>query len=235
MLTELKQKVWEANLALVKYDLVTLTWGNVSGIDRKQNLMVIKPSGIAYENMTAEDMVTVDLNGRIVDGKWQPSSDTPTHLALYRKFSQIGGIAHTHSEYATAFAQACCEIPCLGTTHADHFHGSIPVTRFLSENEVAEGYELNTGKVIIERFTKLKPLEMPAVLVAGHAPFTWGKTPLEAVKNSFILEKVAQMALHTVLLNANVKELPGYVLQKHYARKHGPDAYYGQKNDEENQ
>jgi L-ribulose-5-phosphate 4-epimerase len=233
MLENLKAIVLEANLALVKYGLVTLTWGNVSGIDRAEKIVVIKPSGIDYTKLSVDDLVTVDLEGNIINGKWQPSTDTPTHLALYRHFPEIGGIAHTHSEAATAFAQACREIPCLGTTHADHFSGSVPVTRFLSEKEVENDYELNTGAVIIERFKQLNPVEMPAVLVAGHAPFTWGKDPAEAVKNSLVLERVAAMAFRTILLNQRVPELPDHILKKHYDRKHGSGAYYGQKKNKE--
>lgn len=225
----LKTEVLQANQALVKYGLVTMTWGNVSGIDREDNLVVIKPSGIDYEKLTIDDLVTIDLDGKVLTGKLQPSMDTPTHLALYRKFTGIGGIAHTHSEFATVFAQADREIPCFGTTHADHFNGPIPVTRFLAEDEVNQDYELHTGQVIIERFQKLNPLEMPAVLVAGHAPFTWGKNPLDAVINSHILERVARMALNTMLINPEIQDLPEYILRKHYSRKHGPDAYYGQK------
>ncbi|MFH1213887.1 MAG: L-ribulose-5-phosphate 4-epimerase [Candidatus Neomarinimicrobiota bacterium] len=229
MLEELKTEVLKANLALVKYGLVTLTWGNVSGIDRAKNLVIIKPSGVDYEKLTIDDLVTVDMNGNVVAGKLRPSSDTPTHLALYREFTEIGGIAHTHSEYATAFAQACREITCYGTTHADHFNGPIPVTRFLFEYEIDQNYELFTGKVITERFADLNPQEMPAVLVAGHAPFTWGKNPVDAVNNSLVLEQIAKMAFRTILLNEGIEELPEYILKKHYLRKHGPDAYYGQK------
>ena len=230
MLEELKTAVLQANLDLDKYGLVTLTWGNVSGISRKDGLVVIKPSGIDYDKMTAADMVVVDLDGNTIEGKWRPSSDTPTHLTLYRAFGNIGGIAHTHSEYASSFAQACREIPCLGTTHADHFNGTVPVTRFLTKEEIEENYELSTGNVIIERFQDLNPVDMPGVLVAGHAPFTWGKNPAEAVKNSLILERIAKMALNSLLLDLDIRDLPDYILKKHYTRKHGPDAYYGQQN-----
>ncbi len=229
MLKTLKQKVLQANLALVKYQLVTLTWGNVSGIDRKKKLVVIKPSGVDYNSMTVDDMVVVDLNGKVVEGKKRPSSDTPTHVELYKAFPSIGGITHSHSQYATIFAQACKEIPCFGTTHADHFNGSVPVTKFLSEDEVNSNYELNTGKVIIKRFKGLDPISVPGVLVAGHAPFTWGKDPMDSVKNNLVLERIANMAIHSLLLNPNLKSLPDYILNKHYSRKHGPDAYYGQK------
>jgi len=233
MLKELKEKVLEANLKLVEWNLVTLTWGNVSGISREDGLIVIKPSGVDYSKLRAKDLVVIDLAGRIVEGKLRPSSDLPTHLELYKAFPSIGGVAHTHSTYATIFAQACKQIPCLGTTHADTFYGDIPVTRLLNKDEVSKNYELNTGKVIVERFKKLDPLSMPAVLVAGHAPFTWGKDALEAVENSLILENVAKMALFTFNLNAKVKPLANYILDKHFKRKHGPNAYYGQKNRKE--
>lgn len=229
MLEKLKEEVLQANLDLVKYGLVVLTWGNVSGIDREKNLVVIKPSGVDYNKLSIEDMVLVDLNGNVVEGDKRPSSDTPTHLELYKSFSEIKGITHTHSKYATIFAQACKEIPCLGTTHADHFYGSIPITRFLTESEVNEAYELNTGKVIVERFKDLDPLTLSAVLVSGHAPFTWGKNSYESVKNSLILERVAEMALGTLQLNPIINELPIHISEKHYQRKHGKDAYYGQK------
>lgn len=230
MLEDLKEKVQKANLLLVEYGLVTLTWGNVSGIDRDKGLVVIKPSGVDYGKMKPEDMVVVDLDGKVVEGKLNPSSDTPTHIELYKAFAGIGGITHTHSEYATTFAQALKEIPCFGTTHADHFDGVVPVTRFLTEEEVNEAYELNTGKVIIERFRNLDPISMPAVLVAGHAPFCWGKDPKDSVKNSLVLERVAKMALNSLALNPNLEGLPDYVLKKHYLRKHGKNAYYGQNN-----
>ena len=229
MLEDLKEKVLEANLALVKYELVTLTWGNVSGIDRNENLMVIKPSGVDYDTMTLDDLVVVNLEGKVVEGIRRPSSDTPTHVELYKSFTSIGGITHSHSQYATIFAQACKEIPCLGTTHADHFHGTVPVTKFLTEDEVNSNYELNTGKVILDRFNTLDPDAMPGVLVAGHAPFTWGKTPMDSVKNNLILERIAKMAILSLQLNPNLKNLPEYISNKHYQRKHGPNAYYGQK------
>jgi L-ribulose-5-phosphate 4-epimerase len=229
MLEDLKEKVWQSNLDLAKHGLVTLTFGNVSAIDRKKGLMAIKPSGISYEALKPEHIVVVDLEGKVVDGKLKPSSDTPTHLKLYKAFTEIGGVSHAHSEYATVFAQAAREIPCLGTTHADYFHGPIPVTRYLSRDEVREDYEANTGKVIIEKFAALNPLEIPAVLVAGHGPFCWGRSASEAVENSLILEKVAKMALGTLLANPKKGSLPDYILRKHFQRKHGPDAYYGQK------
>lgn len=227
-LKELKQQVFEANLKLVEYGLVTLTWGNVSAIDRRNGIVAIKPSGVDYDKMKWEDIVIVDLDGILVDSKLNPSSDTPTHIELYKAFPEIGGIAHTHSLKATTFAQAKMEIPCFGTTHADHFYGNIPLTRILTEAEVNENYEKYTGKVIIERFEKIDPISTPGVLVASHAPFTWGKTAAEAVKHSFILEKIAEMAYGTFALNPESKPIENYILDKHYNRKHGPDAYYGQ-------
>jgi L-ribulose-5-phosphate 4-epimerase len=229
MLEDLKQQVFKANLDLVKHNLVVLTWGNVSGIDRESGLIVIKPSGVDYDKMNIDDMVVVDLKGKIVDGDKRPSSDTPTHIELYKAFPKLGGITHTHSNFATMFAQACKEIPCLGTTHADHFYGSIPVTRFLTEEEVEKGYEKNTGTVIIDRFKNLDIESMPAVLVAGHAPFSFGKDAADSVKNSLILERVAEMAIGTFQLNQQILDLPKYISEKHYQRKHGPNAYYGQK------
>jgi L-ribulose-5-phosphate 4-epimerase len=228
MLEELKQEVLQANINLVKYGLVVLTWGNVSGINREKGLIVIKPSGIEYDELKVEDMVVVDLNGKVVEGKYKPSSDTPSHIEIYKSFKTIGGISHTHSEYATIFAQACKEIPCLGTTHADNFYGAVPLSRFLTENEVRGNYELNTGKIIVERFKNLDAEAIPGVLVAGHAPFTWGKTPNDAVNNSFVLERAAKMALFSYELNPSLKKLPDYILKKHHDRKHGKDAYYGQ-------
>ena len=229
MLDKLKKEVIQANKDLVRYGLVTLTWGNVSGIDRSKGLIVIKPSGVDYNKLTIKNLVVVDLNGKIVEGKKRPSSDTPTHIELYKAFPEIGGITHTHSKYATVFSQACKEIPCLGTTHADHFYGTIPLTRFLSKEEVEKEYEKNTGKIIAERFKELDPLTMPGVLVAGHAPFSFGKNAEESVRNGLILERVAEMALYTVRFNRDIKELPEYISEKHYKRKHGPHAYYGQK------
>ena len=229
MLNELKETVFLANLDLVRHGLVILTFGNVSGIDRDKGILAIKPSGVSYEKMRPADMVLVDLGGKVVEGRWTPSSDTPAHIALYKAFPDIGGIAHTHSEYATAFAQAAKEIPCLGTTHADHFDGPVPVTRFLNPAEVKTGYEARTGAIIVERFARLRSLEMPAVLVAGHGPFCWGRTPAEAVRNNVVLEKTAKMAIMTRLANPQGKVLPAYILRKHFSRKHGPHAYYGQK------
>ncbi len=229
MLKYLKQQVLEANLDLVALNLVTLTWGNVSGISREEGLVVIKPSGVEYKKMKVKDLVVIDLSGKVVEGNLQPSSDAPTHLELYKAFVDIGGIAHSHSEYATVFAQACKEIVCLGTTHADAFDGNVPLTRFLKKTEVEKNYEINTGKVIIERFKKINPIAVPGVLVAGHAPFTWGKDANDAVKNSLIMERIAKMALNSFELNPKLKQLPDYILKKHNRRKHGPDAYYGQK------
>lgn len=228
MLEKLKEEVLQANQELVKYGLVVLTWGNVSGIDREKNLVVIKPSGVDYGKLTLNDMVVVDMNGNVVESDKRPSSDTPTHLELYKAFPKIGGVTHTHSKYATMFAQANSEIPCLGTTHADHFYGSIPITRFLHKKEVEEGYELNTGKIIVECFKKLDPITTPGVLVAGHAPFAFGKSASESVRNAFILERVAEMALGTFQIDQEAQSLPNYILDKHYQRKHGPNSYYGQ-------
>jgi len=229
VLKYLKQQVLEANLDLVAFNLVTLTWGNVSGISREEGLVVIKPSGVEYKKMKVKDLVVIDLSGKVVEGNLQPSSDAPTHLELYKAFVDIGGIAHSHSEYATVFAQACKEIVCLGTTHADAFDGNVPLTRFLKKTEVEKNYEINTGKVIVERFKKLNPIAVPGVLVAGHAPFTWGKDADDAVKNSLIMERIAKMALNSFELNPKLRQLPNYILKKHNRRKHGPYAYYGQK------
>ncbi len=229
MIEQLKNEVYKANVELARHGLVTLTWGNASGIDRSGGLVAIKPSGVDYQSMAAADMVVVDLEGNIVEGKLRPSSDTRTHLELYRAFPSIGGVVHTHSLYASVFAQACREIPCLGTTHADHFNGPVPVTRFLTAEEVEAGYESGTGKIIVERFSDLNADKTPGVLVAGHAPFTWGKDPADAVENSLILERIAQMALGTIQLNPQIAPLPMYIQQKHYQRKHGPEAYYGQE------
>jgi L-ribulose-5-phosphate 4-epimerase len=230
MFKTLKEQVCRANLRLVAEGLVTLTWGNVSGISADRQHVAIKPSGVDYESMAPEDMVVLDWDGNVVEGRWRPSSDTPTHLALYRHFPEIGGIAHTHSRHATPFAQARRQIPCLGTTHADHFHGPVPVTRPLTEREVDTGYETHTGTVIVERLRDADrdPLEVPAVLVAGHGPFTWGSSADEAVRNAVALEAVAQMAIVTLGLKPDAPHLESYVVRKHHRRKHGPDAYYGQ-------
>lgn len=234
MLEQLKRKVCQANIKLVESQLVTLTWGNVSSFDRQKKLIVIKPSGLPYEDMKPKCMVVVDLNGAVVEGNFRPSSDTPTHIELYRAFDGIGSVAHTHSDYASMFAQAFKEIPCLGTTHADYFNGSVPVTRGLEQEEVERDYETNTGRVIVERFRDLDHLSLPAVLVAGHGPFAWGRDPEEAVEISIALEKIAKMAWGTLVLRTEKKSIPDYVLKKHYSRKHGSDAYYGQKEGEKN-
>lgn len=229
MLKKLKREVLEANKKLVEWNLVSLTWGNVSGIDRDKGLVVIKPSGVAYSEMKPDDMVVVDLNGTVIEGDLKPSSDTPTHLELYRTFPSIGGVAHSHSTYATAFAQARVEIPCFGTTHADVFNGSVPLTRILSKKEVEKDYELNTGKVIVERLKNLDPEMFHGVLVAGHAPFTWGSSALESVEHMLALERIAEMAYLSLQLTPKLTQLPKYILQKHFQRKHGATAYYGQK------
>lgn len=229
MLDKLKADVCQANLDLVSHGLVTLTWGNASGIDRGRSLVVIKPSGIAYDRLKPQQMVVVDLDGEAVEGDLQPSSDTPTHVLLYRHFDGIGGITHTHSPQASAFAQARMEIPCLGTTHADHFFGPIPVTRPLTREEVETDYETSTGGVIVERFAGITATEMQAVLVAGHGPFTWGTSVAAAVVNAVALEAVAEMAAGTMAIRNDAPPLESYLLEKHYQRKHGPGAYYGQR------
>jgi L-ribulose-5-phosphate 4-epimerase len=228
MLEKLKEEVFQANLDLVKHGLVIFTWGNVSGIDREKGLMVIKPSGVSYDNMKADDMVVVDLNGKVIEGKYKPSSDTPTHIVLYKKFDKIGGVVHTHSEWATSWAQAGIPIPALGTTHADYFFGPVPCTRKLSKKEVEVNYEEETGNVIVETFKGIDPLAVPGVIINGHGPFTWGTDAGNAVHNAVVLEEVAKMAHHTLSLN-QVKGIDQYLLDKHYYRKHGPGAYYGQK------
>lgn len=229
MLENLKKVVCNANLSLVSEGLVIHTFGNVSGVDRKSGMMVIKPSGLSYEEMTADQMVVVSLaNGKVVEGKMRPSSDTPTHLELYRAMPMIGGVVHTHSAFATAWAQARRELPAYGTTHADYFHGPVPCTRPLNDAEIQDQYETNTGKVIIERMGDIDPLYMPAVLVAGHGPFTWGTNPADAVHNASILEFLAGMAAQTERLNPGVVKLEQPLLDKHFFRKHGPGKYYGQ-------
>jgi L-ribulose-5-phosphate 4-epimerase len=228
MLEKLKKDVFDANLELVNRGLVVYTWGNVSGIDREQGLVVIKPSGVPYEKMTADDMVVLDLDGKVLTSKLKPSSDTPTHLYLYKHFPEIGGVVHTHSEWATSWAQSGMSIPAFGTTHADYFYGTIPCSRKLTEKEVNGNYEEETGKVIVETFKGLDPNAVPAVLVSGHGPFTWGTSADNAVHNAVVLEEVAKMAHHTLSLK-NVKGLDQFLLNKHYYRKHGPGAYYGQK------
>ncbi len=229
VLETLKEQVCEANLALVREGLVLMTWGNASAIDRERGLVVIKPSGVPYEEMCADHMAVVDLNGAAVEGGLKPSVDTPAHLALYKAFPQIGGVAHTHSHYATCWAQACRPIPCLGTTHADHFRGDVPVTEPLTEEEVATDYERHIGEVIVRRFTDLDPVQCPAVLAAKHASFTWGKSVGEAVGNALALEEVARMAYHTLALSPNQPPIDQYLLERHFLRKHGAGAYYGQK------
>lgn len=229
MLNELKQKVLEANLDLIKYNLVIFTWGNVSGIDRKEGLVVIKPGGVSYDRMKATDMVVIDMEGNVVEGHLNPSSDTPTHLVLYKAFPHIGGVVHTHSPWATSWAQAGKAIPALGTTHADYFMGPVPCTRKLTEEEISRAYEFETGQVIVETFSMFDPKTAPGVLVNNHAPFSWGKTPCEAVHNAKVLEEVAKMAFHTLLINPEA-DIDQFLLDKHYFRKHGKDAYYGQKN-----
>lgn len=240
---KLKKKVWQANKELKETGLVILAWGNASGVDREAGVMAIKPSGVDYEKLSSEDIVVLSLDtGEIVEGSLRPSSDTPTHLLLYQKFGSIGGVVHTHSTYATSWAQACREIPCLGTTHADHFYGPVPVTRQLTPEEIKSEYEHNTGKVIVERFSEgeLSPEQLSAVLVPCHGVFTWGDDPMEALETAIVLEEVAKMALYTNLINRSgatrlksgampAKPLPQVLLAKHFLRKHGPGAYYGQQ------
>lgn len=228
MLEVLKQQVLEANLLLPRYGLVTFTWGNVSGIDRDSNLVVIKPSGVDYDGMTADDMVVVNLDGEIMEGKLKPSSDTATHLELYRAFKNIGGVVHTHSRWATSFAQAGKSIEATGTTHADYFYGSIPCTRRLTPAEIASDYEKNTGRVIVETFKGLDPDSIPAVLFHSHGPFCWGKTPGKAVETAVVLEEVACMHYHALMLNPQLGSMQSELLDKHFLRKHGKNAYYGQ-------
>ena len=228
MLDELKKQVLEANLLLPKHGLVTFTWGNVSGIDRERGLVVIKPSGVPYDGMTVEDMVVVDLDGKVVEGKWKPSSDTPTHLALYKAFPACGGIVHTHSRWATTFAQAKYSIPALGTTHADYFYGEIPCTRPMTDEEIQGDYELETGNVIIETFRDRDPAAVPAVLVCSHGPFAWGTDAMNAVHNAVVLEECAFMAWHAMTLSPGIAPMQQTLLDKHYLRKHGTNAYYGQ-------
>lgn len=229
MLQQLREQVLEANLELVRRGVVIFTFGNASGIDRGEGLVAIKPSGVPYDAMRADDIVVVELpTGRVVEGSLRPSSDLPTHLVLYRAFEQIGGVVHTHSRAATSWAQARREIPCFGTTHADYFYGTIPVTHPLSEDEIRTEYEANTGHAIVRRFAGMDPCSMPAVLVAGHAPFTWGSDVADAAHNAVLLEEVARMALETVTLNPQAEPIAQALLDKHFLRKHGPAAYYGQ-------
>ena len=231
MLEKLKEEVCRANLQLPKYELVTFTWGNVSGIDREKGLFVIKPSGVSYEELKPEHMVVMDLEGNKVEGDLNPSTDTATHLELYRRFPEIGGVTHTHSVHAVSFAQAGMAIPALGTTHADYFYGDVPCTRELTAEEVAQAYEVNTGKVIVEKLSQSSAgvMAVPAILVKNHGPFTWGRDAAESVYHAVVLETVAQMAANTLALNRGAS-LAQYVLDKHYFRKHGENAYYGQKN-----
>lgn len=230
MLEQLKKEVFEANLLLPEYGLVVFTWGNVSGIDREKGLVIIKPSGVEYDTIKVDDMVVTDMEGNVVEGHYKPSSDLMTHLELYRNFPNIGGIVHTHSINAVAWAQAGRDIPALGTTHGDYFYGNIPCTRYMTPEEIGREYELNTGKVIVEELQKRKidPDQMPAVLVRSHGPFTWGKDPSDAVHNSLILETLAEMALKSIIIDPDVPEMQQELLDRHYLRKHGPGAYYGQ-------
>ena len=228
MLEQLKETVWKANLLLPKYNLVTFTWGNVSGIDRERGLVVIKPSGVDYDAMTAQDMVVVDLDGQVVEGKWRPSSDTPTHVEMYKAFPDCGGIVHTHSRWATTFAQAGRDIPALGTTQGDYFYGAVPCTRPMTPEEIGGAYEKETGRVIIETFKDRDPAAVPAVLVFSHGPFAWGRDPMEAVHNAVVLEEVAFMDWHAMVLSPQRGPMQQTLLDKHYLRKHGKNAYYGQ-------
>ncbi|KPK76667.1 MAG: ribulose phosphate epimerase [Phycisphaerae bacterium SM23_30] len=229
MFEDLKNAVCQANMELHRQKLTICSWGNVSGIDREAQVIVIKPSGIAYEELTPAKMVACDMNCKVVEGKLKPSSDTPIHLELYRSFASIGGVCHTHSPQATTWAQACREIPCLGTTHADYFYGAVPVTEPLSSEEIEGDFEINTGKSIVRRFCTLDPQQMPAVLVANHGPFTWGPTAAEAVEAAVVLEQVALIATGTLAINPQQKVISQVLLDKHYLRKHGKNAYYGQK------
>ena len=230
MLEELKKKVFEANMELPRRGLVTYTWGNVSGIDREKGLFVIKPSGVEYDELRPEDLVVMDLKGNKVEGELNPSSDTKTHLVLYNAFPQLGGIVHTHSPYAVGWAQAGEDIPCFGTTHADYFYGPVPCARHLTQEELDEDYELNTGKIIVETFQKrgIDPVAVPAVICFSHGPFTWGKDAAQAVYHAVVLEEVAKMALYTRQVRRDTPPAPQHIQDKHYMRKHGPNAYYGQ-------
>ncbi|NLX78250.1 MAG: L-ribulose-5-phosphate 4-epimerase [Clostridiaceae bacterium] len=228
MLEELKEQVLRANLALPEHGLVTFTWGNVSGIDREKGLVVIKPSGVPYPSLRKEHLVVVDLDGNRVEGDLKPSSDTPTHLVLYRAFADIGGIVHTHSPWATSFAQAGRNIPALGTTHADYFYGEIPCTRKMTPEEINGNYEEETGNVIVETFLGTDPMHIPGVLVNTHGPFSWGKDPMDAVHNAVVLEEVAKMAFNTIMLNPGIGPMDRELLDRHFLRKHGANAYYGQ-------
>lgn len=229
MLEELKKQVYYANMLLPKHHLVTFTWGNVSGIDRENNLFVIKPSGVEYDKLSPDDMVVVDMEGKVVEGTYRPSSDTPTHLELYKAFPEIGGVVHTHSVWATSWAQTGKDIPCYGTTHADYFYGDIPCVRNLTKEEIQENYEKNTGLSIVEAFREKDYLAMPGVLCKNHGPFTWGKDAREAVHNAVVLEEVAKMAAYSQWIFPDIQEAPQEMQNKHYFRKHGANAYYGQK------
>ena len=229
MLEQLKQTVCEANLLLPKYDLVTFTWGNVSGIDRELGLIAIKPSGVPYDGMAPEDMVIVDLSGNVVEGKWKPSSDTDTHIELYKAFPTIGGVVHTHSRWATTFAEAGQPIPAMGTTQADYFYGDIPCTRPMTEEEINGDYEKETGKVIVETFKNIQADDVPGVLVYSHGPFSWGTDPKNAVHNAVVMEEVAVMDWHALMINPEHRDMQKALLDRHYLRKHGANAYYGQK------
>ena len=230
MLEELKRRVYKANMMLPQYHLVTFTWGNASEIDSATGLVAIKPSGVPYDELSPEKMVLIDLQGNVVEGEYKPSSDMPTHIVLYKAFPEIGGIVHTHSPYSTSWAQAGRSIPCYGTTHADYIYGEVPCVRNLTKNEIDEDYETNTGNVIVEEFRRFQKdvLSVPAVLCKNHGPFTWGKSSAEAVHNSVVLEECAKMAYRTELINPGVKEAPQELIEKHYMRKHGANAYYGQ-------
>lgn len=232
MLEKLKKEVYKANMELQEKGMVIYTWGNVSGIDREKGLVVIKPSGVSYEEMKESDMVVVDMDGNVVEGTYKPSSDTATHLVLYKKYKEIGGVVHTHSTWAVTFAQAGLAIPAFGTTHADYFFGDIPCTRDLSKEEIEESYEENTGNIIVETIGDKNPMEIPGIIVKNHGPFAWGKTPAGAVYNGVVLDKVAEMAYKTMTLNPHVEKVAQHLLDKHYYRKHGANAYYGQGNEE---
>ena len=229
MLEELKQTVCEANLLLPKYDLVTFTWGNVSGIDRELGLIAIKPSGVPYDGMAPEDMVILDFSGNVIEGKWKPSSDTATHIELYKAFPNIGGVVHTHSRWATTFAEAGQPIPAMGTTQADYFYGDIPCTRPMTEEEINGDYEKETGKVIVETFKNIQADDVPGVLVYSHGPFSWGTDPKNAVHNAVVMEEVAFMDWHALMINPEHRDMQKALLDRHYLRKHGANAYYGQK------
>ncbi len=232
MLEELKKEVYKANMELQEKGMVIYTWGNVSGIDREKDLVVIKPSGVSYEDMKESDMVVVDMDGNVIEGDYKPSSDTATHLVLYKNYKDIGGVVHTHSTWAVTFAQAGIAIPAFGTTHADYFFGDIPCTRDLTKKEIEDAYELNTGNVIVETIGQKNPMEVPGIVVKNHGPFAWGKTPSGAVYNGVVLDKVAEMAYKTMTLNPRVEKVPQHLLDKHYYRKHGANAYYGQGNED---